>query len=253
LKNVFLDQEILFLPFASWRLGVRNSRAFHVIKAILTDIEGTTTDIAFVHKVLFPYARAHLGEYVRAHAQDDFVREQLAAVSAEIGRELGEDEAIAQLIQWIDEDRKITPLKALQGAIWAQGYKNGDFTGHVYPDVPEVLRRWHAAGIKLYVYSSGSVQAQKLIFGHTPYGDLTPLFSGYFDTKVGGKREPVSYQRITQALDVPAGQILFLSDIVEELDAAQGAGLQTAWLVREASISSTARHPQYPDFDSIPV
>jgi enolase-phosphatase E1 len=224
-----------------------------MIKAILTDIEGTTTDIAFVHKVLFPYARAHLGEYVRTHAQDDFVCEQLAAVSAEVGRELEDEEAIAQLIQWIDEDRKITPLKALQGAIWAQGYRNGDFTGHVYPEVPAALRRWQAAGIKLYVYSSGSVQAQKLIFGHTPYGDLTPLFSGYFDTKVGGKREPASYQGIVQALDLPAAEMLFLSDIEEELDAAQTAGLRTAWLVREASIGSTARHPQYPDFDSIPV
>lgn len=224
-----------------------------MIKAILTDIEGTTTDIAFVHKVLFPYARAHLGEYVRAHAQDDFVCEQLAAVSAEVGRELEDEEAIAQLIQWIDEDRKITPLKALQGAIWAQGYRNGDFTGHVYPEVPAALRRWQAAGIKLYVYSSGSVQAQKLIFGHTPYGDLTPLFSGYFDTKVGGKREPASYQGIVQALDLPAAGILFLSDIEEELDAAQAAGLRTAWLVREAAIEPAARHRQYPDFDSIPV
>lgn len=224
-----------------------------MIRAILTDIEGTTTDIAFVHKVLFPYARAHIADYVRSRAQLPFVREQLAAVAVEAGRELDNEEAISQLIQWIDEDRKITPLKALQGAIWEQGYRNGDFTGHVYPEVPAALRRWQAAGIKLYVYSSGSVQAQRLIFGYTSYGDLTPLFSGYFDTKIGGKREPASYQRITQALDVPAGEILFLSDIVEELDAAQAAGMQTAWLVREAATALTARHPQYPDFDSIPV
>lgn len=223
------------------------------VRAILTDIEGTTTDIAFVHKILFPYARAHLADYVRSHARDSFVREQLAAVAAEVGRELGVDEAIKQLIQWIDEDRKITPLKALQGVIWEQGYRNGDFTGHVYPDVPAALKRWQAAGIRLYVYSSGSVQAQKLIFGHTPYGDLTPLFSGYFDTRIGGKREAESYHRITQEIGLSPADILFLSDIVEELDAARTGGLQTAWLLRDGGMAAAARHPQYPDLTSIPV
>jgi enolase-phosphatase E1 len=222
-----------------------------MIRAILTDIEGTTTDIAFVHKVLFPYARARIGDYLRAHAGEPFVREQLTAVSREAGCELSLDEAIAQLVRWIDEDRKITPLKALQGAIWEQGYRNGDFTGHVYPDAGRKLREWHAAGKKLYVYSSGSVQAQKLIFGHTPYGDLTPLFSGYFDTLVGGKRETESYRRIAQEVGLPAGEILFLSDVGEELDAARAAGLQTAWLVRDGMPDPAARHPQHRDFDSI--
>jgi enolase-phosphatase E1 len=223
------------------------------VRAILTDIEGTTTDIAFVHKVLFPYARARIGEYVRAHANAPFVREQLAAVSQEVGRSLSDDEAITQLIRWIDEDKKITPLKALQGPIWEQGYRNGDFTGHLYPDAEAGLRRWHAAGKKLYVYSSGSVQAQKLIFGYTPYGDLTPLFSGYFDTRVGGKREADSYQRIAQEIGLPAGQILFLSDIVEELDAASSAGMQTCWLLRDGALDTAARHRQVRDFDSIQI
>lgn len=224
-----------------------------MVKAILTDIEGTTTDIAFVHKTLFPYARAHIADYIRLHAQDTFVREQLAAVEKEAGRVLSLEAGIVQLIQWIDEDRKITPLKALQGVIWAQGYKNGDFTGHVYPDAERRLREWHAAGKKLYVYSSGSVQAQKLIFSHTPYGDLTPLFSGYFDTRVGGKRETAAYTRIAQEIGLAAGEILFLSDICEELDAARDAGMQTVWLVRDTALDPAARHPQYRDFDSIAV
>jgi enolase-phosphatase E1 len=224
-----------------------------VIRAILTDIEGTTTDIAFVHKILFPYARARIGSYVRAHAQLPAVREQLAAVSREAGCTLSDEEAIAQLVQWIDEDKKITPLKALQGLIWEEGYRKGDFTGHVYPDAEVALRRWHAAGSRLYVYSSGSVQAQKLIFGHTPYGDLTPLFSGYFDTRIGGKREVASYERIAQEIGVAAGEILFLSDIGEELDAASAAGMKTAWLVREGNVDTGARHAQYRDFAAIPA
>jgi enolase-phosphatase E1 len=224
-----------------------------MIRAILTDIEGTTTDIAFVHTVLFPYAHARIGAYVRAHANDPFVREQLAAVSREAGRELALDEAVAQLERWIDDDKKITPLKALQGRIWEQGYRNGDFTGHVYPDAEKTLREWHAAGKKLYVYSSGSVQAQKLIFGHTPYGDLTPLFSGYFDTKVGGKREAGSYRTIAQETGLPAGEILFLSDVGEELDVSRAAGMQTAWLVRDGQPDPGARHPQVSDFGAIRV
>ncbi len=223
-----------------------------VINAILTDIEGTTTDIAFVHKTLFPYARARIGDYVRSHARDAFVREQLAAINSEAGRELSLDEAIAQLIRWIDEDRKITPLKALQGVIWEQGYKNGDFTGHVYPDVPEALRRWKDTGKQLYVYSSGSVQAQKLIFGYTPFGDLTPLFSGYFDTKVGAKRETASYERIAREVGMAAAQILFLSDITEELDAAQAAGMRTTQLVRDA-LPTQARHVRARTFAEIQV
>lgn len=224
-----------------------------MIKAVLTDIEGTTTDIAFVHKVLFPYARARMAEYVRAHANETFVREQLASVNRECGRELSLDDAITQLIRWIDEDKKITPLKALQGVIWEEGYRNGDFTGHIYPDAEQALRRWYAAGKKLYVYSSGSVQAQKLIFGYTSYGDLTTLFSGYFDTRIGAKREAAAYQRIAGEVGLPAEQIIFLSDIAEELDAARSAGMQTIHLVRDAVPDGAARHPQVRDFQAIAV
>jgi enolase-phosphatase E1 len=223
-----------------------------MIRAILTDIEGTTSSIRFVHEVLFPYARAHLAEFVRTHQQQPQVVEQLRAVSREVGEELDTEAAIARLLAWIAEDKKITPLKALQGMIWESGYQHGDFTGHVYADAVQGLRRWHGAGIKLYVYSSGSVYAQQLLFGHSDKGDLTPLFSGYFDTRIGNKREDAAYRAIIDELRLDAAEILFLSDIKEELDAAQEAGMQTCWLVREAeALDPDAPHPQVKDFSAI--
>jgi enolase-phosphatase E1 len=223
-----------------------------MIKAILTDIEGTTSSLSFVKDVLFPYAREHIGEYVREHAEQAKVAEQLQSVAQEAGRELGLDEAIAQLEQWIDEDRKITALKSLQGMIWEAGYRHGDFTGHMYEDAIRNLRQWHDKGIPLYVYSSGSVHAQKLLFAHSDYGDLTELFSGYFDTHIGHKREVSSYEAIASEIGVRAGDILFLSDMCEELDAARSSGMQTRWLVRDAElIDPAAAHLQVRDFDAI--
>jgi enolase-phosphatase E1 len=222
-----------------------------MIRAILTDIEGTTTSISFVFDVLFPYARAHIADYVRVHAGEPAVRTQLDAVAAEAGRDLTLDEAIDQLIAWIDADRKVTPLKALQGMIWADGYRDGAFTGHVYPDAVAKLREWQAAGIELYVYSSGSVQAQQLLFGYSDAGDLTPLFKGWFDTRVGGKREADSYVQIAAQIGRPAEDILFLSDIVEELDAARAAGMATTRLVRDAQPASDASHLEVASFAAI--
>jgi 2,3-diketo-5-methylthio-1-phosphopentane phosphatase len=148
-------------------------------KAILTDIEGTTSSIAFVHEVLFPYARTRLASYVAAHP--DQVAPVLAEIRAREGA-LSDADCIARLIGWMDQDAKIGPLKTLQGMIWADGYRDGALKGHIYPDAVAGLRRWHAMGITLAVYSSGSVPAQKLLFGHSEAGDLTPLFSGWFDT-----------------------------------------------------------------------
>ncbi len=223
-----------------------------MIKAIVTDIEGTTSSISFVHEVLFPYAREHMAEFVRSHQDEPAVAEQLRAVGEEVGRQLDSDAAIAQLLAWIAEDKKATPLKALQGMIWAAGYRDGSFTGHVYDDAVAGLRRWHEAGVKLYVYSSGSVPAQKLLFGYSDAGDLTPLFSGYFDTRIGHKREAQAYRTIVNELAVAANEILFLSDIEEELDAAREAGMQTCWLVRDAeALDPQAAHPQAKDFDAI--
>lgn len=204
------------------------------IKAILTDIEGTTSAVSFVFDVLFPYAAKHLPDFVRQNAERADVAEQLDAVRRESNEPNADIERVVEiLLGWIAEDRKATPLKALQGMVWAEGYHAGQLKGHVYPDAVEALQRWHQAGYQLFVYSSGSIQAQKLIFGCSEAGDLTPLFSGYFDTTSGGKREAQSYTNIQQALGVAAEEILFLSDIVEELDAAQSAGLKTCGLTRE--------------------
>jgi enolase-phosphatase E1 len=222
-----------------------------MIKAIVTDIEGTISSLAFVRGVLFPYARAHMGGYVREHADNATVAALLDDVRAEVGKDLSLEEVIAQLITWIDEDKKITPLKTLQGLMWEEGYKAADLRGHVYVDAMTRLVQWNHQGIPLYVYSSGSVYAQKLLFGYTEYGDMNKLFSGYFDTRVGAKVEATSYERIAQSIGVDAADILFLSDVEAELDAARAAGMQTVWLVREGHIHPFASHQQVRDFESI--
>ncbi len=214
-----------------------------MIRAVLTDIEGTTSSIAFVKDVLFPYAREHMADFIRSYALDPEVRTLLDEVCTETGQTLNGDEIIAQLIQWIDEDKKITSLKILQGMIWEQGYREGDYTGHVYQDAAEKLKDWHTQGIKLYIYSSGSIPAQKLLFGHSDFGDMNPLFSGYFDARTGNKREANSYRAIVKEIGLPANEILFLSDIAEELDAARTAGMQTTQLVREGD--GTQPSPDY--------
>ncbi len=221
-------------------------------RVILTDIEGTTTSISFVVDVLFPYARAHIAEYIKLHANETNVREQLDEVIKLAGIDNNLDLITQQLIQWIDEDKKITPLKALQGMIWKAGYESGDFKGHVYEDVKRNLVKWHNADLQLYVYSSGSVEAQKLIFGYSEAGDLTKLFSGYFDTRIGNKRDANSYKEIIAEIGVNADEILFLSDIEEELDAAKQTGINTLQLVREDSGVST-KHPFVRDFDEIDI
>lgn len=223
-----------------------------MIRAVLTDIEGTTSSISFVKEVLFPYARARMEDFVCSHLDDTAVRQALDDVDNAVGRLLNVDEAIAQLVAWIDEDCKVTPLKNLQGMIWEAGYHEGDFHGHVYADAAEQLRRWQAAGLDLYVYSSGSVQAQKLLFGHTEFGDLTPLFSGYFDTRVGAKTHPDSYRRIAERIGLPVGEILFLSDVGAELDAAREAGMQTLQLIRDGQ-PGAAGHAVAHDFGEVVI
>jgi len=217
----------------------------------VTDIEGTTSSISFVHEVLFPYARKHMAEFVRCNAEDPHIVPHLNDVRLEAGESLDLDGVIAQLHRWIDQDKKITPLKVLQGLVWEKGYRDGDFHGHIYKDAYENLEKWHNAGIKLYVYSSGSVYAQKLLFGHTEYGDLNPLFTGNFDTKIGAKVDSNSYRTILQQLALPGEQVLFLSDIEQELDAAAEAGMQTCWLVRDKAIDLNAAHRQVCDFNAI--
>lgn len=222
------------------------------IEAVLTDIEGTTSSLSFVHDVLFPYARAALPQFVFDRRHDPEVANILAAVRAEAGTPHADDAAVvAQLRAWMDADQKITPLKALQGLIWARGYAKGELRGHVYADAAAALRAWHARGLKLAVYSSGSVLAQRLLFAHTDYGDLTPLFGAFFDTTTGPKREAASYRKIAAALATAPAAILFLSDIEAELAAARAAGMQTQWLVRGATPLPGATHPQVGSFSEI--
>ena len=226
-------------------------------KAILTDIEGTTSSISFVKDVLFPYARRALPGFVHARGQEPAVRKWLDAVAAENGG-MCDDRMVAEVLQgWIDQDRKHTALKALQGMVWADGYHSADFTAHIYPDAAESLRQWHAEGIPLYVYSSGSVPAQRLFFGHSDAGDMTSMFSGWFDTEMGGKREAHSYRRIADAIGLPAPGILFLSDVVEELDAAREAGLDTVLVDRLEDYpvpregAAAQGHPRIDRFDML--
>lgn len=223
------------------------------IRAIVTDIEGTTSSISFVRDVLFPYAHKRLPAFVETHGDRPEVQHWLheAAKEAEL-IEASRQDIIELLLQWMDEDRKSTALKALQGMLWEEGYVAGDYRAHLYPEVAARLRDWRADGLRLYVYSSGSVPAQQLFFRYSEAGNLTPLFAGYFDTETGPKREATSYLRIAEVIEEQPEHILFLSDVVEELDAARAAGLHTGWLLRQPQeLPVTPEHPVFRDFDAI--
>lgn len=224
-----------------------------MIQAVLTDIEGTTSSLSFVKDVLFPYSRAHLREFVQTHAGDPEVRRLLDDARREAGAALDDATLVEMLIRWIDEDRKLTPLKALQGLIWDSGYRRGELTGHVYDDAERLLRVWRDRGLRLYVFSSGSVKAQQLLFGHTEKGDLRVLFDGYFDTTIGAKKDAAAYRRIAESIGLAPADIVFLSDVAEELDAAQTAGMKTCWLVRAGDTPASDRHPIARNFDEIRI
>jgi enolase-phosphatase E1 len=220
------------------------------IRAVITDIEGTTSSLAFVKDVLFPYARRSIPDFVRDHEA------QLGGIKGEIETIVGQQhlsssEMVRILVQWMDEDRKITPLKTLQGMVWKTGYESGELQSHVYEDAVRGLRRWHASGLRLYVYSSGSAPAQKLLFAHTAYGNLLPLFDGYFDTTTGPKLESASYVRIAGVLGLAAPSIVFLSDHIGETRAAAEAGLQTIVLAREGIAADTPGSSTARSFDEI--
>ena len=219
--------------------------------SILTDIEGTTSSLRFVKEVLFPYAREKLRPFLRDHARHPVVIEAIRDIENQMGGPLSILECSNILESWIDQDVKATSLKAIQGLIWEEGYTLGNFEGHIYPDAAISLRRWHQDGIPLYVFSSGSVQAQKLLFGHTSEGDLTSLFSAFFDTTTGPKLQATSYLEIARKIDRPPVEILFLSDIEGELDAALEAGLKTIQLVRDSASPASLRHPVASSFSEI--
>jgi enolase-phosphatase E1 len=227
-----------------------------VRQAVLTDIEGTLGPVAFVREVLFPYAAAALPGFVRERAGDPKVA-RLLADAAQLGGLPDSDlDGITRcLLDWIAADAKVTPLKALQGLVWEEGYRGGHFRAPVYRDALDRLRAWQGAGVPVYVYSSGSVRAQDLYFAHSDQGDLRPLFRGFFDTTSGPKTDPDSYRRICAATAAAPRQLLFLSDLGAELDAAAAAGLPTTWLVRTGDTSVEAlalsRHPMAASFAEI--
>lgn len=223
------------------------------IRQILLDIEGTTTPLAFVHEVLFPYARSNVKSYLQQNwdspeVVDDLkkLREENAADQqqglqppeiANARRETQVDSAVAYVNWLIDRDRKSTGLKSLQGKIWKQGYVDGTLKSHVFPDVPPAMKRWHDDGLVVSIFSSGSVLAQKLLFQHTNAGDLTPLISNYFDTLIGPKKDAQSYRQIASELELSPSEFLFVSDIVPELEAAREAGMEAVLCVRPGNHS----------------
>jgi enolase-phosphatase E1 len=217
------------------------------VRAILLDIEGTTTPIAFVHDVLFTYAREHVRAFLSMNpATDDvaLLREE-HAVDVKEGR--NPPPLTAEYIEWlIALDRKSTGLKSLQGKIWRQGYEDGSLRAQVFAEVAPAFERWRERGIGISIFSSGSVLAQQLLFAHTEVGDLTPFIDGYFDTRIGKKGEAESYRKIAEAMDLETRQILFISDVVTELHAANQSGMKTIMSIRPGN----ELQPQYPSIRS---
>jgi enolase-phosphatase E1 len=228
------------------------------LEAVLLDIEGTTTPITFVTEVLFPYARTHLREYIERHAD--------AAEYEQLFKQLKEEHAsdasaqpppppwidnpraarlgsVTSYVEWLmDRDRKSTPLKELQGRIWNEGYSRGELQAKLFSDVPSALERWSSDGIRIGIFSSGSVLAQQLLFRHTPAGDLTRFLTWYFDTTSGPKMDPNSYRRIAKTMAVTASAIVFISDITRELDAARDAGMSTRLAIRPGNVQQPGGH-----------
>jgi enolase-phosphatase E1 len=221
-------------------------------KLYLFDIEGTTTDIKFVHKVLFPYSSDHMEAYILDHQRHPVVHKAILdtkkTVLEENGKKIDLNEVISTLKEWIIKDRKHPALKEVQGLIWDNGYSRGDFQGHVYDDVKPFFEKILSKA-QVGIYSSGSVHAQKLIFGFSKFGDLTPMISYYFDTKVGGKRDQSSYERISQETEIAPKDIHFFSDIPEEITAAIAAGMEATQVVRDGTIKAFDK--SVPDFNHV--
>lgn len=235
--------------------------------AVLLDIEGTTTPITFVTKTLFPYARRRGREFILDHTADPEIHEALrqlqidnradrsdGAPPIEASSEQAVDSTIDYYLWLMDKDRKSTALKAIQGRIWHEGYERGELQSTIFPDVVSALERWRRTGCITAIYSSGSVLAQQELFRHTIYGDVTPFITTYFDTRVGAKNQVSSYNKIAESLGTPASGILFVSDVVAELDAALSAGMMTALAVRPGNPSNQepTGHPLIRSFEELP-
>lgn len=229
------------------------------IRAVLLDIEGTTSSLSYVHDVMFPYVREHLSDYLQTRWGSESLRATLELLAADaqhpsaaawLGSDTSEQQqrkVTTQVLAWMDQDLKATGLKQLQGQIWQAGFEAGKLVSHVWPDVPDALRLWRSHGIDLRIYSSGSIAAQKLFFGHTESGNLLPLFSGHYDTTIGGKKSSASYQAIATDWGQIPDEILFVSDVIEELQAAAAAGLRVLLSIRPGNV------PQATDFPSLQV
>jgi enolase-phosphatase E1 len=213
------------------------------VRGVVLDVEGTTTPIAFVHDVLFSYARTHVKDYLANYAAEDDVRKDIELLRAEHAEDVrngsqpppltDELDSITNYVNWlIDLDRKSTGLKSLQGKIWREGYAGGTLRSQVFPDVAPAFARWRAAGLTISIFSSGSVLAQQLLFAHTEAGDLTSFINHYFDTSIGKKAEADSYGRIAESVGLPPSELLFISDVVSELSAAREAGMKTVLSIR---------------------
>jgi enolase-phosphatase E1 len=228
------------------------------VRGILLDIEGTTTPIAFVHDVLFSYARDHVREFLLANADNSDVRADIALLGDEhaddVNRNLNPPPLVADYVEWlIAADRKSTGLKSLQGKIWRQGYQDGALKSQVFADVAPAFERWHARGLSINIFSSGSVLAQKLLFAHTEVGDLTRFIDDYFDTNIGKKGEAESYRHIAEKMRLPPGQILFVSDVIDELNAAHEAGMKALLSIRpgNAPQDNVDQYPEILSFDQL--
>jgi enolase-phosphatase E1 len=235
------------------------------IRAVLLDVEGTTTPVDFVTRVLFPYARERVRDFLARRASE--VRDDLALLffEHEADERAGQSpppwlrdpppaaiDSAAAYVHWLmDRDRKSTALKALQGRIWEEGYEAGHLRGQVYPDVPRAFARWRAQGREIAIFSSGSVLAQKLLFSRSKAGDLTPFLRAYFDTTTGAKADADSYRKIAHALRLEPASVLFLSDVTAELDAARKAGMATGLCVREGAGPASPSHPVVRSFDEV--
>ena len=240
------------------------------IGCLLLDIEGTTSSVEFVYNTLFPFASAHVEVFLQRHAADPEIKRLVSELRAEQAADAAKDpqlgiwmrgtaeEEVVTTAKYVRHlialDRKTTPLKTLQGKIWEEGFRGGELRGDVYDDVPRAFERWSAAGKRIAIFSSGSIQAQQLLFGYSKAGDLTKYIDAYFDTTTGPKRERASYTAIAAALGVDSAAILFVSDVDAELDAARQAGMQTAWMLRPGTPRpETTQHATIDDFDQLSV
>jgi len=231
-------------------------------QAVLLDIEGTVTPISFVHEILFPYAREHVNNYLSEHIEQPDVQADIKKMLEEQANDTEElrsppigsiDTVVTYVNRLIQLDRKSPALKSLQGKIWKAGYEDGSLKSPVYPDVIDAFERWRDAGIKINIFSSGSVLAQQLLFAHTDGGDLTSYIDEYFDTSVGKKMNPESYAKIAGKLSIDSTQLLFVSDVVAELYAAKEAGMQTRLCIRPGNPPQPASQFQsITNFDGVP-